>query len=101
MPHALRNKIELELQRLLDQKVIEPVQMSEWATPIVPILKPDGSIRICGDYKLTINRAAKPDVYPLPRMEDLFATLNGGKSFTKLDLAHAYQQIPLEQSSKQ
>ena len=93
-----RAKIEQELQCLQDQKVIEPVQMSEWAALIVPVLKPDGSIRQCGDCKLTM---AKPDVYPLPRIEDLFATLAGGKSFTKLDLAHAYQQIPLEQSSKQ
>ena len=80
-----------ELDRLEQQKVIEPVQMSEWAAPIVPVMKPDGSIRICGDYKLTINQAAKPDVYPLPRVEDLFATLAGGKFFSKLDLAQAYQ----------
>ena len=72
--------------------------MSEWAALIVPVLKPDGSIRQCGDCKLTME---KPDVYPLPRIEDLFAILAGGNSFTKLDLAHAYQQIPLEQSSKQ
>ena len=83
--------------RLQDQKVIELVQMSEWVAPIVPVLKPDGSIRLCGDYKLTVNKVAKPDVYPLPRIEELFATLAGGKGFTKLDLAHAYQQIPLEQ----
>ena len=40
-------------------------------------------------------------MYPLPRVEDLFATLAGGKSLTKLDLAHAYTQIPLDESSKQ
>ena len=101
VPHLLRHKIEEELQRLQDQKVIKPVRMSEWAAPIVTVLKPDGTIRNCDDYKVTINRAAKPDVYPLPRVEDLFATLAGGKTFTKLDLAHAYQQIPLEESSKQ
>ena len=101
VPHARKSKIEQELQCLQDQKVIEPVQMSEWAAPIVPVLKPDGSIRLCGDYKLTVNKVAKPDVYPLPRIEELFATLAGGKGFTKLDLAHAYQQIPLEKSSKQ
>ena len=101
VPHALKGKVEQELEHLKQQRVIEPVQMSEWAAPIVPVLKPDGTIRICGDYKMTINRAAKPDVYPLPRVEDLFATLAGGKAFTKLDLAQAYQQIPLEESSKQ
>ena len=77
------------------------METSEWAAPVVPVLKPDGTVRLCGDYRLTINRAAKPDTYPLPRVEDLFATLAGGKSFSKLDLAHAYLQIPLAEASKQ
>ena len=99
--HVIRGKVELELQCLMEQGVIEPVEMSEWAAPIVPIVKPDGMVQICGDYCLTINRTAKPDTYPLPCVEDLFVTLSGGKSFTKLDLAHAYSQIPLSESSKQ
>jgi len=101
VPHTLKAKVEKELDRLEKQKVIEAVQYAEWAAPIVPVLKPDGSIRICGDYKLTINKVAKPDVYALPRVEDLFANLTGGKAFTKLDLAYAYQQIPLDEVSKQ
>lgn len=56
-------------------------------------------MRICGDYKITVNRAAKIDKYPIPRIEELFASLAGGKSFTKLDLSHAYLQIPLEEDS--
>ena len=47
-----------------------------------------------------MNMAAKRDTYPLPRIEDIFASLTGGKSFSKLDMAHAYQQIPVEESSK-
>ena len=39
--------------------------MSDWAAPIIPVLKPDGSIRICGNYKVTVNKAAKQDMYPL------------------------------------
>ena len=64
-------------------------------------MKRDGSIRICGDYKLTINQATQTDTYPLPKIEDLFASLSGGKSFTKLDLAHAYQKIPLDEEAKE
>ena len=90
IPHALRGKVELELQRLIEQGAIEPVEMSEWAAPIVPIVKLDGTVQICGDYRLTINRTAKPDTHPLPHVEDLFTTLSGGKSFMKLDLANAY-----------
>ena len=100
VPHALREKVENELNRLENSGIIEPAQFSEWATPIVLVLKPDGSVRVCGDYKLTVNQAAKLDPYPLPRIEDLFARLAGGKRFTKLDIAHAYQQIPLSEESR-
>lgn len=100
VPYALKGKIEQELERLEHAGVIEPVQFADWAAPIVPVVKTDGTIRICGDYKVTINRAAKVDTYPLPRIDDLLASLGQGKSFTKLDLAHAYQQIPLDEGSK-
>ena len=101
VPYALRSKVEAELDRLEKEGVIEPVQFSDWAAPIVPVVKKDSSIRICGDYKLTVNRAAKMDTYPLPRIDDLFASLAGGKTFSTLDLAHAYQQVPLEEGSRQ
>jgi len=47
------------------------------------------------------NQVAKLDKYPLPRIEDLFASLEEGKTFSKLDLTHAYQQISLHDDSKQ
>ena len=47
-----------------------------------------------------INRAAKVDNYPIPKSEDLFASFSQGKKFTKLDLAHAYQQILLDEDLK-
>ena len=100
VPYAIREKIERELERLQRDGIIEPTQFSDWAAPVVPVTKADGSLRLCGDYKLTINKAAKLDSYPLPKIEDLFAKLAGGKRFTKLDVAHAYQQIPLSEESK-
>ncbi|XP_041379597.1 uncharacterized protein K02A2.6-like [Gigantopelta aegis] len=101
IPYALRGKVEQELERLEKAGIIEPVEFSEWAAPVVPVIKWDGTVRICGDYKLTVNQAAKLDTYPLPKVDDLFSQLAGGKKFTKLDLAHAYQQIALEPDSKQ
>ncbi len=73
---------------------------SEWAAPIVPVVKRDGNVRICGDYKLIVNTVLKTDPYPLPRIEDIFASLSGGKTFTKLDLEHAYQQVPLTEAAQ-
>ena len=100
VPFSLRKGVELELERLEEEGVIEPVQFAEWAAPIVPVVKEDGSVRICGDYKMTVNQASKLESYPIPKIEDLFTSLTGGKHFTKLDLSHAYQQLELEESSR-
>ena len=62
--------------------------------------KSDGNIRICGDYRVTMNSVIKQDIYQLPQVEDLFADLAGGTIFSKLDLPHAYQQIGLDEASK-
>ena len=69
----------------------------QWAARVVPVLKRNG---LCGDFKLTINRAASTEIYPLPRVEELFAKLTGGKFFTKLDMSNAYLQLPLDSASK-
>ena len=66
----------------------------------MPVVKRDGSIRVCGDYKLTVNQVAQADTYPLPLIQDIFAPLANGKTFTKLDLAHAYQQLLLDSESR-
>jgi len=49
VPHRLKAAVERELERLQEEGVIEPVQFLEWAAPIVPIVKEDGQVRICGD----------------------------------------------------
>ena len=101
VPFALKDKIEEELNRLERTGVIVSVPSSEWATPIVAVPKPDGKVRICGDYKITLNPALDIDRYPLPTPENLFATLAGGKLFSKIDLSHAYQQVLLDRASQE
>ena len=67
----------------------------------MPIVKSDGkSLRICGDFKLTVNQASKLDRYPISKVEDLFAKLAGGKGFIKLDMSQAYQQLLLDEDSR-
>ena len=53
-----------ELDRLQEEGVIQPVEFSEWAAPIVSVLKASGDIRICGYYKVTINQPVKVYKYP-------------------------------------
>ena len=64
------------------------------------MVKEDARIRICGDYRVTINHLSKLGSYPIPKADDLFATLAGGKSFSKLDLSHAYLQLVLDEESR-
>ena len=101
IPFSLRSRVEQQLDYLQNAGVIEPIQFSDWAAPIVPVVKPNGRVRICGDFKLTVNKVAKLDTYPLPKIDDLFSQLADGKRFSKLDLAHAYLQIALDDESKQ
>jgi predicted aspartyl protease len=100
VPYTIKPKIEKELERLERQGTIEPVQYSEWATPVVPIMKPDGSVRLCGDYKVTVNKVSRLDTYPVPKIEEIHNKLAGGKTFTELDLSHAYEQMVLDDASK-
>ena len=100
VPFSIRHKVEAELERLEREGIIRPRESAEWAAPIVAVPKADGSIRICGDYKVTANKAIVCETHPIPRSEDLFSTMAGGISFTKLDLSHAYLQLQLDDKAK-
>ncbi|GFX55977.1 retrovirus-related Pol polyprotein from transposon 412 [Trichonephila clavipes] len=91
VPFALKGRVEID--RLEREGIIEKVDSSEWANPDVPVVKTDGSIRLCADYSVTLNPNLIVPQHPLPRLEEIFGSLNGGKQFTKLDLKHAYLQM--------
>ena len=68
-----------KLNRLEAADITEPVTHSDLAAPVVPMVKGDGSIRLCGDYKLTVNRVASLEKNPLPRIEDMISSLGKRK----------------------
>jgi len=80
--------------------MLEQVDSSDWGTPLVPILKPNGELRVCADYKVTINKYLNEFKYPLPRNNEIFVALQRGQRFTKLDLSQAYNQLLLDQESQ-
>ncbi|GFR09705.1 uncharacterized protein K02A2.6, partial [Trichonephila clavata] len=100
VPFALKGRVENEIDRLEREGIIEKVESSEWATPVVPVVKTDGSIRLCADYSVTLNPNLIVPQHPLPRLEEIFASLNGGKQFTKLDFKHAYLQMKVHPESQ-
>ena len=74
--------MEKELERLEKEGIITSVSTSEWATPVVVAPKKDGSIRLCGDFRMTLNQAIKVERYPLPLLDDIFASLGGSIMFS-------------------
>ena len=100
VPFSTKDVIGAELDRLEAEGILEKVSHSEWAAPIDAVPKKDGTFRICGDYKVTVNQDLDVDQYPLPKPEELFTSLAGGQHFSKLDLSQAYQQLVLDKESR-
>ena len=101
VPYAMKPKAEVELKRLEKKGILPKVKFSDWATPIVPVAKSNGTVRICGDQKTTVNPQLQTEEYPLPRIDDIFAKLTGGQKFTKIDLRQAYHQMEVEEESQE
>ncbi|KAK6735150.1 hypothetical protein RB195_018375 [Necator americanus] len=93
--------LDAEVDRLVAEQVISPVEHSEWVTPIVVVKKKNGQIRLCGDFSTGLNDALQLYQHPLPTAEDVFTKLNGGQLFTQIDFAEAYLQVEVKEESKE
>lgn len=100
VPFASKDSISAALDKLEAEEIVEKVDHSDWAAPIVAVPKKDGTYHICGDYKVTVNADLDVDRYPLPKPDELFASPAKGQKFSKLDLSQAYQQLLLDKESK-
>ena len=100
VPFHIRERYDAALDQLESDGVIRKVTHSDWASPTVPVQKPDGKIRVCGDYSVTINKCSKMEHHPLPTLEEMLTKLSGGTKFTKLDLSQAYHQLELNPESR-
>lgn len=89
---ALKTKVDTEIECLVKSDLLIPVDLNDWATPIVSILKPGGSIRICGDFKIILNPVFEATECPLPKIEHMFTNINGSKYLSKIDFKNAYHK---------
>ena len=104
VPFPIKGAVEAELDRLVKRNILEPVDTTvtpiEWASPIVVAMKSTGAIRICVDFKTTINQQVFMDPHPLPRFEDIMVKLSGSTVFSIIDLTDAYLQLEVEEKSR-
>ena len=99
LPFSLKPMVELELKRLLANGVIVPEENPIMSAPVVPVLKKNEEIRLCGDYRLTINSVIDADQYRINTLDEMTHALAGCKWYSKLDLKSAYLQLPLSKDA--
>lgn len=92
-PYAMREVIDEEIQKMLELNVIEPSK-SPYASPVVLVVKKDGTYRFCIDYR-RLNSITKFHAEPLPDQTHLFTKLQRAKYLSKLDLTKGYWQVPV------
>ena len=101
VPIALEEKVNEELKRLQSMGIITPIEFAENASPVVWVKKPNGSLRMCADYKTHMNSQIKSDSYPIPTAEKIFARFKNANNFAKVDLKSAYWQIEMDDEAKE
>ena len=103
VPYGLAEAVQQELKRLEQagavREVISDEPQPRWATPLVIVPKPDGSVRPCGDFKVLNANLCAPK-YPIPKMEDIFATIGPVEYISVIDLSQAYLQMKLDGESQ-
>ena len=100
VPLHYKGLVEKALDDLMNRGIIESISFSDWAAPIVPVLKADKmSMRICCDFKY-LNQNIACEKYPLPKVDEIMAVVGKSKIFSKVDLKDAYLQVPVDEESQ-
>lgn len=100
IPIPLEAKINKKLDELIKLDIIEEVNgPSEWVSPIVPVLKENGDVRICIDMRKA-NTAIQRENYPLPTIDSLLSKFRKAKFFSRLDIKNAFYQVEISPKSR-
>ena len=100
VPFLLREAVELELLRLVEEGILERVSgPTTWVSNLIMVPKEDGSVRLCSDARAA-NKAIKRIRHMGLTIDDIIYRLNGSKWFAKIDLRKAYLQLVLNKASR-
>ena len=101
IPFHLRNELESEINKRVDQDIWEPVfgQATEWVSNLVLFFKPNSrELRVCTDYR-DVNRAIKRERHLLPTLEEIVQQIQDAEFFAMLDCNSAFEQVELDDES--
>ena len=96
IPDRLKDGVREEVLKLVELGIVIPSQ-SPWASPVVPVPKPDGSVRVCIDYR-RLNAVTVGDYY-MCTLEEILERFGNSRAISKLDLAKGFYQIEVDADS--
>ncbi len=95
VPLGIRERVKEELDMLEKQGIIERCE-SGWASPLVPVWKPDGGVRLCVDYR-KVNIVTKKEPYYMPGFDEMVEMVGKGSVLSKIDLAKGFYQVEVDE----
>ena len=96
-PAALKASIDTEINWLLSKHYIQP-STSPWSSPMVTVRKPDGTARLCVNFKKKINAVTRQQPFYMPKVEEVLEGVGKATFISKLDLSKGYYQIKMKDS---
>ena len=97
-PQPINEKIDQQVKELIQMDIVEESK-SPWSSPVVPITKKSGEIRLCIDYR-KINKVIKNNPFPFPSLLDSVHNLSNMQYFTCLDMTKGYYQLNVSKKSR-
>ena len=98
VPDRLKEGVRSEVNKLVELGIVVP-STSPWASPVVPVPKKDGTVRVCVDYR-KLNEVTTSDPYYMTCMDEILERVGGSKVISKLDLAKGFYQVEVDPSSQ-
>lgn len=89
--------VKAAIDKLFAQGCIQPVDHAEWVSPLVIVLKKNGKVRVCVDYR-ELNKATIKNKYPLPFIDCILDAVAGHDLFSFCDGYAGFHQIPMRKS---
>ena len=99
VPMTTSSSVKSELDTLLEQSIIEPSN-SLWSSPIIPVIKPNGKIRVCMDFR-HLNGITPQFHYPIPLLDHILEKAGRAHCLSKLDLSKEFHQLCRNDRSKE
>ncbi|KAI4904285.1 hypothetical protein NFI96_007443, partial [Prochilodus magdalenae] len=99
VPPQVFQEFKRHVQSLVDKGILKE-SCSPWASPAVIVIKKDGTVRFCCDYR-RLNQVTCKDAYPLPRVEESLDALGNSQLFSTLDLTAGYFQVAVDDTDRE